>query len=206
MHDITPSPSNSQKILTATTTDLNLIATGLADAFSKNPVTAWLLSDIGNTDHIRKAFYRTYTKIYLRDGVVNHTGHFEGISLWSPPSPPSPSLFELTQDYLSWAKVLKLSALKAARFSSLLSQHKPSFPHWYLAILATPFKHRGAGYGGRLLKQQLELCDQEQIPAYLECSTPENIRFYEKFGFTVQQEISLDDSPPLWTMLRESTL
>jgi hypothetical protein len=43
---------------------------------------------------------------------------------------------------------------------------------------------------------------QEQLPGYLETDKPENVRFYEKFGFTVQREEELI-GVPTWYMWRK---
>ena len=47
-------------------------------------------------------------------------------------------------------------------------------------------------------------CDADYAPAYLESSNPENIGYYERFGFRVTGEIQLPDGgPSLWPMWRD---
>ena len=59
------------------------------------------------------------------------------------------------------------------------------------------------GLGGALLTHRLEVCDSTHMPAYLETQKPENLPFYERFGFSVLEEITDDGCPTLWTMWRD---
>ncbi|WP_143860746.1 GNAT family N-acetyltransferase, partial [Nocardia cerradoensis] len=61
----------------------------------------------------------------------------------------------------------------------------PREPHWYLAVLGTLPGVRGQGYGQALMRSRLDRCDAEGIPAYLESSKPQNVPYYERFGFDV---------------------
>jgi pimeloyl-ACP methyl ester carboxylesterase len=44
--------------------------------------------------------------------------------------------------------------------------------------------------------------DAEGVPAYLDATSPDNRRLYERHQFVVRQTLTLRDSPPLWSMLR----
>jgi hypothetical protein len=45
-------------------------------------------------------------------------------------------------------------------------------------------------------------CDEAGLGAYLESSKPENVPYYQRFGFAVTGQIDLPDGPPLWPMWR----
>ncbi|MDN5858748.1 MAG: GNAT family N-acetyltransferase, partial [Pseudonocardia sp.] len=62
---------------------------------------------------------------------------------------------------------------------------------------------RGAGQGSAMLRTVLDRADRSRVPAYLEATSPDNRRLYERHGFVVTGEIAVADSPPLWTMWRE---
>jgi hypothetical protein len=49
----------------------------------------------------------------------------------------------------------------------------------------------------------LERCDADGIPAYLDATSEDNKRLYERNNFVVRKVLTLRDSPPLWSMLRE---
>ena len=76
-------------------------------------------------------------------------------------------------------------------------------PHWYLAILGTDPPHQGKGVGGALLAPVLTRCDTEGTGAYLESSKPDNVPYYERFGFRVSGQIDMPDGPTMWPMWRD---
>jgi ribosomal protein S18 acetylase RimI-like enzyme len=43
--------------------------------------------------------------------------------------------------------------------------------------------------GSALMREVLEKCDGEQMPAYLESSNRENLTYYRRHGFEVQEEL-----------------
>lgn len=86
----------------------------------------------------------------------------------------------------------------------LMKDQHPEEPHWYLAVLGSDPSVRGAGFGHALMQSRLMRCDVEYAPAYLESSNPDNVPYYERFGFRVTGEIKLpDDGPSLWPMWRQ---
>lgn len=50
---------------------------------------------------------------------------------------------------------------------------------------------QGHGVGGRLMKAMLERVGE--APCFLECTNPQNISFYEKFGFELVEAGPLID-------------
>ena len=86
----------------------------------------------------------------------------------------------------------------------LMKEHHPEEPHWYLAIIGSDPTVRGTGLGQALMRSRLDRCDAEYAPAYLESSNPDNIPYYERFGFEVNGELRLPDGgPSLWPMWRQ---
>ena len=80
----------------------------------------------------------------------------------------------------------------------------PAEPHWYLAVIGTDPSVRGGGCGHALMRSRLERCDAEYAPAYLESSNPDNIGYYNRFGFEVTGEITISGGgPTLWPMWRQ---
>ncbi len=64
----------------------------------------------------------------------------------------------------------------------------PARPHWFLHFLAVRPQAQGRGYGSALLRPMLERCDAEGVPAYLDATSEENKRLYERHNFVVQRE------------------
>jgi hypothetical protein len=53
------------------------------------------------------------------------------------------------------------------------------------------------------MDSRLDRCDAEYAPAYLESSNPDNIPYYQRFGFEVTGELALPEGgPSLWPMWR----
>ena len=84
-----------------------------------------------------------------------------------------------------------------------VERRHPTEPHWYLPLLGIDPKWQGRGLGGALLQIKLDECDREVLPAYLETQKPENVPYYERFGFVVTELIELPDTPPIWLMWRD---
>jgi GNAT superfamily N-acetyltransferase len=57
-------------------------------------------------------------------------------------------------------------------------------PHWHLGPLAIEPQWQGQGIGSALLKRLCDQLDQHQALGYLETDRQENVRLYERFGFT----------------------
>jgi len=49
---------------------------------------------------------------------------------------------------------------------------------------------------------ELDRCDVETLPAYLEATSERNVALYERLGFEHLGELRLNNSPPLWPMRR----
>ena len=88
-------------------------------------------------------------------------------------------------------------------FEQLEALH-PQTPHWYLYALGTDPEHQGKGIGSALFEPMLARCDAESRLAYLEASRPENVPYYQRFGFEVIGEFAMPRGPVVWRMRRKS--
>ena len=62
---------------------------------------------------------------------------------------------------------------------------------------------QGLGLGSALLRATLVGVDAAGEPAYLEATSPDNRRLYERHGFQVVRELPLPGGPSLFAMWRE---
>jgi ribosomal protein S18 acetylase RimI-like enzyme len=83
-----------------------------------------------------------------------------------------------------------------------MAKYHPTEPHWYLPLIGVDPSHQGKGHGAELMTHALQRCDREQVPAYLEASSPRNISLYRRHGFETLGTIQVGSSPPLVPMLR----
>ena len=137
--------------------------------------------------------------------VITDGARVVGSASWLPPgSVPRSKLRDLRiQSACAKALVRGQNRITGLRLLAEVDAHHPHEPHWYLVLLGVDPKYQGRGHGGDLLRPALDRCDRSNTPAYLETQKPENLPFYERFGFTVRDELRVANSPTVWTMWRE---
>jgi len=89
-------------------------------------------------------------------------------------------------DYLlSTIGVLRLGVFREMKIRILWSKLDPKEPHWHIGPIGIEpaFQHRGIG--SQLMKYVCDLADKERQPAYLETDNASNVRFYQRFGFSI---------------------
>ena len=62
---------------------------------------------------------------------------------------------------------------------------------------------QGEGFGSALLQHGLARCDREDKLAYLESTSLESLRLYERHGFELLGTIQVGSSPQVFPMLRK---
>jgi len=84
-----------------------------------------------------------------------------------------------------------------------MKKHHLKEPHYYLNILGVDPAQQGKGIGSHIIQHGLAMCNEKGVPAYLECATEDNVRFYQKHDFKVIEDFMLPKGPKLWTMIYE---
>ena len=90
---------------------------------------------------------------------------------------------------------------RAMRFESVWTKHDPRQHHWHLGPVGVLPEFQGQGIGSRLMETCCEIIDGRKDAAALDTDRPENVPFYERFGFTVYEEESVLGVPN-WFMWR----
>jgi GNAT superfamily N-acetyltransferase len=81
---------------------------------------------------------------------------------------------------------------------------RPDRRHRCLEVLGSRPDRQGRGLGSAVLGPGLARCDREGLLAWTDTSSPENLRFYARFGFGVRARGELPGGgPPLWALGRE---
>ncbi|BBZ11250.1 GNAT family N-acetyltransferase [Mycobacterium branderi] len=190
--------------------DIPALAATLGRAFHDDPVATWIMpDDKRRAAHLHK-FFATATRHHHLAGrgveVACDGPEIGAAALWDPPNRWKQSAWEQLVMAPSLIRGFGLRPAVARKFAQLLSLmklHHPEEPHWYLATIGSDTAVRGRGFGQALMRSRLDRCDAEHCPAYLESSKPENVPYYERFGFTVTGEMVLPDGgPTLWPMWR----
>ncbi|MEW2173332.1 GNAT family N-acetyltransferase [Streptomyces sp. NPDC007027] len=185
----------------ATLDDAPEISLTLARAFADDPMMEWFLpGGAAREPDLVRYFTTIFTRQYGRHGVCERTA--SAAAFWVTPEgqektvPDAETVAEL-EDILGDRAPLFRDAVAAA------AEQGPKEPHWYLAVVGADPAARGQGHGAALLRSGLTKADAADLPVYLESSKPDNLPFYEHFGFTVLGEAALPGGgPTLWVMRR----
>jgi GNAT superfamily N-acetyltransferase len=192
----------------ASRTDVPALSVTLGKAFYDDPVMAWLLPD----DDVRKRkLHKLFASItryhHLSRGGVELALHGAGIgaaALWDPPGEWKQARGEELRAMPGLLLAFGTALTRGLAVTEMMKKLHPEEPHWYLAVIGSDPSVRGKGFGNALMRSRLDRCDAEYAPAYLESSKPENVPYYERFGFEVTGEFRLPDGgPPLFPMWRK---
>jgi ribosomal protein S18 acetylase RimI-like enzyme len=185
--------------------ELRLVAVTLSRAFYDDPPTRWVFPDAQRrTMLLERVFHFSMRKLWFRQGECLTTADYSGAATWLPPG--GWDVGPVTQILLLPGMVVRVgfSLGRLLHAIETLESNHPKEKHFYLPFMGVIPERQGKGSGSILLSPVLERCDRDQLPAYLEASSPINRRLYERNGFEVTEEFSFaDDAPPLWRMWRE---
>ncbi|MXP21234.1 GNAT family N-acetyltransferase [Gordonia sp. HNM0687] len=184
-------------ITVASSRDLDVVSALLAQAFADDPVIRWMNPD----PHRDKRIFHTLLRwahgeaasidLAVRDGVP------VGAAVWDRPGHKL-SAVQQVGSAVGFIGVLRGRVRRGAALEREFAKVRPRAPHWYLGQVGAVIK--GAGVGSALLSAGIDRVDG---PAYLESSNEVNIPLYERYGFSVTDEITLPmDGPKVWPMYR----
>ncbi|MGW7418450.1 GNAT family N-acetyltransferase [Streptomyces sp. NPDC054863] len=187
---------------TATVDDASPISRTLARAFVDDPMMCWFFADDATREAALARYFSTlFTRQYVHHGVCEHTG--SAAAFWVPAEAQAKAV----PDADTIAELKNILGEGTARFGAAVETaagHSPQEPHWSLSLIGADPAARGQGHGAALLRSGLAQADAAGRATYLESSKPDNLPFYQHFGFTVREEFALPDGGPvLWGMWRE---
>jgi GNAT superfamily N-acetyltransferase len=185
-----------------------LLGEVLADAFSDDPVFAWLIPpQLRGRDSRMRMFFTSMSRGYLRAGKPCYlTGDASAAALWAAPGawtmPLSQIILEAAPNGLAFRRRLLRALRTQLQIERLHAGQSP--PHWYLGYLGARRGRQGQGLGTQLLREVLAGADTDGVPAYLESSNERNLPLYERNGFRVIGDLrALGHGPTIWRMWRE---
>lgn len=184
--------------------DTAAVARSLALAFEDDPVFAHVVPAARHVERLQTFFADEIEMFGRRGRTVLTSDGCDGAALWAPPGDWKTHPSDLARSAPAAIKVFGRRLPLALQTLSAVEAKHPDQPHWYLAVLGTAPAAQGNGIGAALLAPILERCDRDGIGAYLESSKPENVPYYERFGFVVHEELPLPkSSPSVWRMWRD---
>jgi GNAT superfamily N-acetyltransferase len=190
-------------IRATTIADRDAVVRALSEAFADDPVFSWIYPDREDRLRILPGFFALFEEHSSRRGGNLIAGDGHGAAIWVPPGealvdPADEEAFGTTLVALSPDAVGRMMAC-----NEVFDAHHPAEPHWYLSLLGVTAAHQGEGVGSALLRSATRRCDDAAVPAYLEATSPDNRRLYERHGFQVTGDMVLPDGPTAFAMWRE---
>ncbi len=183
----------------------------LARAFHDDPVFTWVLrADSARMRILERAFALFLRRVWIEEEETFTTASIAGVAIWEPPGQWKNGVWEQLRLLPAMAGVFQRHLPRTLRSLTVLEAGHPAEPgaeaHYYLPFIGVDPKWQGRGLGSAVLAPILERCDRENVPAFLESSTPRNRAMYERHGFTVMDEFTLGKgAPPQWRMWRAAS-
>jgi GNAT superfamily N-acetyltransferase len=199
---------NDFEIIRLDPVDLSMAIATTSRAFWPDPLFGHFANDVVQEHRMLPTFLGAMLRDAASHGevwVAKRDGVVVGSASWlQPGTMPRPRSREnrITRACAS-ALLTGRNRRSGLKLLSAVEKKHPSEPHWYLPLLGIDPKWQGRGLGGLLLRVKLEQCDAMLMPVYLETQKPENVPYYERFGFLVTEVIELPATPPIWLMWRD---
>ncbi|TDZ76887.1 GNAT family N-acetyltransferase [Mycobacteroides salmoniphilum] len=182
------------------------VTSALADAFFTDPVIGWLLPDPARRSIALQRFFAIETRdvalVHAISLAAMEDGDAVGAVLVLPPNQWRMPLRVEARHAPDYARIFGRRLGHALGVLTVLERLHPRYPHYYLPYIGVVSVARGQGVGSALLAQTLRRCDADAMPAYLEASSPDNVRLYRRHGFITIGKVRPLGAPPIELMLR----
>ena len=175
----------------------------LSAAFHHDPVFEWIYQDASHRRTAVPHFFSVLVEQFASRREVRTTVDVDGVALWLPPGEellPEATAEPIVTELVEGAGQ---AAGRLAEAMEILDASHPHEPHWYLGFLGVQPAVQGLGLGSALMRSTLVGVDAAGEPAYLEATSADNRRLYERHGFEVVRELPLPGGPSLFAMWRE---
>jgi ribosomal protein S18 acetylase RimI-like enzyme len=135
---------------------------------------------------LTRAFFDVFTDqqpiCAVRDGrIIGLTGA-------APPGTCQPTAAQRLKLIPALAGIGPRTAARVGRWMNTWAKHDPDEPHVHLGPLAVDAHLQGQGIGSVIMREHCRRLDEAGVAGYLETDKPENVRFYERFGYVVTGE------------------
>ncbi|MFB8101733.1 MULTISPECIES: GNAT family N-acetyltransferase [Streptomyces] len=183
--------------------DRELVVSVLEEAFHHDPVSSWVFPDEAHRRAVHGKFLGVFADITLAEGRIDIADDGAAVALWLPvpagapeEEDPTPALMRQTADPDNERCEL------VGRLTGKVHPHDRA--HSYLLMVGVSPQRQGQGVGAELIRTELDRCDRDGVPAYLEASSARSRTLYERLGFGfLGSAVELPDGPSMWPMWRE---
>jgi ribosomal protein S18 acetylase RimI-like enzyme len=164
----------------------------LGRAFSPTPNLTAILGGLGERDRRTAALFRvTIGHAPGQVFVAKKDGRIVGVMRMVEWPKCQMSLLRGLKHMTAMLNALGPAVLRGAKLRRVWSQHDPKESHWHLDPLGVIPELQGKGIGSKLLLYFCAEVDAKAQAAYLETDRQENVRLYERYGFSVVGEAKI---------------
>ncbi len=185
--------------------DLKIAVNVLTNAFSKDSM--W--KEVFDDEDKNRVLTEVMVRFCLKYGNVLATSdNLEGIMAIAPHDKEMTTLRVILSGSFFLSMKISKEAKKMEILSNAVEEAKKSLnlgPYIHLLIMGVSEEFQGKGFGGKLLRALIEKAEAEKKSIYLETQKENNVKFYEKYGFSVKKKIILPEplNLPMWLMVRQ---
>ncbi len=178
-----------------------VLARGMRDnpvnraAFGENP--------LGREQTLERLFGALLPGMRHAPVCARRSGEIVGVLGLAPPGACKPTPRQAARLVPAVLRAGPPGMFRTFRWFVEWERRHPREPHWHLGPVAVEPALQGMGIGGVMMERFVEVVDAAGETAYLETDKPENVRFYERFGFEVTSEAAVLDTPN-WFMRRSA--
>jgi ribosomal protein S18 acetylase RimI-like enzyme len=182
----------------------------VGSAMSQNPINirAFDIRDRERLSRAQTRFFAPVLRGLFRRGLLMgafRDGTLVGTCGMAPPSRCQPSVLEKLTVVPSVVLGNPLgTTLRVLRWTGEWARRDPTERHWHLGPVAVDSCLQRQGIGSAMLAAFCARMDSCAEFSYLETDKPENVVFYQKFGFLVAAEAEVLGVPN-WFMTRRPT-
>lgn len=183
--------------------DADALVDILVRSFDQDPVANWFVRQ----DEHRAAGFDAFFGMAVRSltlphGEVYTTTDLAGVALWVPPGAWQMGWLRQMQLLPEATRAFGPTGLvRGLRSFAALDARHPRWPHQYGMFIGVDPDAQGRGIGSALMRTVADRCDALGIGAYLEGTSPDNVRLYERFGFRIVEQFALPGGGPISTLM-----
>jgi hypothetical protein len=182
--------------------DKDLVVDILANSLDDNKSVNYIVKQDGKRIRRLKRLMEYSFDICYRYGDVFLSDDKKGCALVVMPDKKKTTFKSILLDAKLALTCIGLSGIKKAmKRESRINKVHPDQPIYYLWFIGVDTKSQSMGIGSGLLKEVIKQSIIRNRPIYLETSTVKNLPWYQKFGFTIFEE--LDFGYTLFCLKRE---
>lgn len=188
------------KLNSAAEKDIKSAMHAILLSFAADPMMRWMVPETSDYIVTMPEIFHAFVGKAIESGSAYIADRGKAVALWLPPGAKADSnrMSTALQRVVAIEKREDVTAV----FAEMDVYHPHDQPCWYLPLIGVDPARAQKGLGTALMRHALQLCDETELPAYLDSSNPRSIPFYQRLGFRVLGEIQHGTSPVIHPMLR----